>query len=99
APLPATEPDAAGGVPAYKTLKHAERDFRSIKAGDLDLRPIWHRLEERVKAHVLICMLGCYLTWHLRRAWAPLPFTDENPPAPADPVPPATRPPAPQAQA
>jgi hypothetical protein len=68
-----------------------ERDFRSIKTDDLDLRPIFHRLEERVKAHVLICMLGCYLTWHLRRAWAPLTFTDETPPAPADPVLPASR--------
>ena len=98
-PVPATELDAAGVVTAYKNLKHAERDFRSIKAGDLDLRPIWHRLEERVKAHVLICMLGCYLTWHLRRAWAPLTFTDENPPAPADPVLPASRSAAAQAKA
>ena len=39
------------------------------------------RLEERVKAHVLICMLACCLTWHLRKAWAPLTFTDEDPPA------------------
>ena len=52
---------------------------------------MFHRLEERVKAHVLICMLACYLTWHLRRAWAPLTFTDEDPPAPANPVAPARR--------
>jgi hypothetical protein len=90
-PIPAAELDAAGVVTAYKNLKYVERDFRSIKADDLDLRPVFHRLEERVKAHVLICMLGCYLTWHLRRAWAPLTFTDEDPPAPADPVLPATR--------
>ena len=90
-PIPAGQLDAPGVVTAYKNLKYVERDFRSIKADDLDLRPIWHRLEDRVKAHVLICMLGCYLTWHLRRAWAPLTFTDENPPAPADPVLPATR--------
>jgi hypothetical protein len=90
-PIPAAELDAPGVVTAYKNLKYVERDFRSIKADDLDLRPVFHRLEERVKAHVLICMLGCYLTWHLRRAWAPLTFTDENPPAPADPVLPATR--------
>jgi len=90
-PVPATRLDAAGVVTAYKNLKHVERDFRSIKTDDLDLRPIFHRLEERVKAHVLICMLGCYLTWHLRRAWAPLTFTDETPPAPADPVLPASR--------
>jgi hypothetical protein len=90
-PIPASQLDAPGVVTAYKNLKYVERDFRSIKTDDLDLRPIWHRLEERVKAHVLICMLGCYLTWHLRRAWAPLTFTDENPPTPADPVLPATR--------
>jgi hypothetical protein len=90
-PIPASQLDAPGVVTAYKNLKYAERDFRHIKADDLDLRPVFHRLEERVKAHVLICMLGCYLTWHLRRAWAPLTFTDDNPPAPADPVLPATR--------
>jgi hypothetical protein len=68
-----------------------ERDFRSIKSDDLDLRPVFHRLEERVKAHVLICMLAAYLTWHLRKAWAPLTFTDENPPTPGNPVTPARR--------
>jgi hypothetical protein len=90
-PIPASQLDAPAVVSAYKNLNYVERDFRSIKADDLDLRPIWHRLEDRVKAHVLICMLGCYLIWHLRKAWAPLTFTDENPPAPADPVLPATR--------
>jgi hypothetical protein len=90
-PIPASQLDAPAVITAYKNLKYVERDFRSIKADDLDLRPIWHRLEDRVKAHVLICMLGCYLTWHLRRAWAPLTFTDEDPPAPADPVLPAAR--------
>jgi hypothetical protein len=90
-PIPADELDAPGVVAAYKNLKYVERDFRHIKADDLDLRPVFHRLEERVRAHVLICMLACYLTWHLRRAWAPLTFTDENPPAPANPVAPARR--------
>ena len=98
-PVPASQLDAPGVVTAYKNLKYVERDFRSIKADDLDLRPVFHRLEERVKAHVLICMLACYLTWHLRRAWAPLTFTDEHPPAPTDPVLPATRSPAAQAKA
>ncbi len=98
-PVPATDLDAPGVVTAYKNLKYVERDFRHIKAGDLDLRPVWHHLEERVRAHVLICMLACYLTWHLRRAWAPLTFTDENPPPPGDPVAPATRSPAAQAKA
>jgi hypothetical protein len=98
-PVPAAELDAPGVVTAYKNLKYAERDFRHIKSDDLDLRPVFHRLEGRVNAHVLICMLGCYLTWHLRRAWAPLTFTDENPPPPSDPVLPATRSAAAQAKA
>jgi len=98
-PVPASQLDAPAVVTAYKNLKYVERDFRHLKADDLDLRPIWHRLEERVKAHVLICMLGCYLTWPLRRAWAPLTFTDENPPAAADPVAPAQRSPGTQAKA
>ena len=66
-PIPARELDAPAVVAAYKNLKYVERDFRHIKSDDLDLRPVFHRLEERVRAHVLICMLACYLTWHLRR--------------------------------
>ena len=98
-PVPAGQLDAATVVTAYKNLKYAERDFRHIKSDDLDLRPVFHRLEERVKAHVLICMLACYLTWHLRRAWAPLTFTDQDPPAPGNPVAPARRSAAAQAKA
>src|SRR5580700_10923644 len=98
-PVPASELDGPAVVTAYKNLKYVERDFRHIKSDDLDLRPVFHRLEERVKAHVLICMLACYLTWHLRKAWAPLTFTDENPPAPASPVAPARRSPHAQAKA
>ena len=90
-PVPASELDAPAVVSACKNLKYVERDFRHIKADDLDLRPVFHRLEERVRAHVLICMLACYLTWHPRKAWAPLTFTDEDPPAPASPVTPARR--------
>jgi hypothetical protein len=98
-PVPAAGLDAPGVVTAYKNLKYVERDFRHIKSDDLDLRPVFHRLEERVRAHVLICMLACYLTWHLRRAWAPLTFTDQNPPAPGNPVAPARRSAAAQAKA
>lgn len=98
-PVPASQLDAPGVVTAYKNLKYVERDFRHLKADDLDLRPVYHHLEERVRAHVLICMLACYLTWHLRHAWAPLTFTDENPPEPADPVAPATRSPSARAKA
>jgi hypothetical protein len=90
-PVPADELDAAAVITAYKNLKYVERDFRHIKSDDLDLRPVFHRLEERVKAHVLICMLACYLTWHLRRAWAPLTFTDQDPPQQDNPVAPARR--------
>jgi hypothetical protein len=98
-PVPAAELDASAVVTAYKNLRYVERDFRHIKADDLDLRPVFHRLEERVRAHVLICMLACYLTWHLRQAWAPLTFTDENPPGPDNPVAPARRSAAAQAKA
>jgi hypothetical protein len=78
-------------VEAYKDLAHIERDFRSIKTDDLQVRPIRHRLEDRVKAHLLICMLARYLVWHLQKAWAPLTFTDEDPPARDNPVAPAQR--------
>ena len=98
-PVAASQLDASGVVSAYKNLKYVERDFRHIKADDLDLRPVFHRLEERVRAHVLICMLACYLTWHLRRALAPLTFTDQNPPVPGNPVAPARRSAAAQAKA
>jgi hypothetical protein len=98
-PVPASELDASAVVTAYKNLKYVERDFRHIKADDLDLRPVFHRLEERVKAHVLICMLACYLTWHLRLAWAPLTFTDQDPPQQDNPVAPARRSAAAQAKA
>ena len=95
--VPATDLDPAAVVESYKNLAHVERDFRSIKTDDLDLRPIHHRLDERVRAHVLICLLACYLVWHLRKAWAPLTFTDEHPPARDNPIAPAQR--SPQAQA
>jgi len=90
-PVPATDLDAAGTITAYKNLSRVERDFRHIKSDDLDLRPVFHRLEKRVRAHVLICMLAAYLTWHLRQAWAPLTYTDQDPPAQANPVAPAQR--------
>jgi len=83
--------DTAAVIGAYKNLARVERDFRSLKTIDLDLRPIHHRRDDRVKAHVLICMLAAYLTWHLRQALAPLTFTDEHPPQRDDPVAPAHR--------
>ena len=97
-PVPAETLSAAAAVAAYKDLSGVEQDFK-ISKDDLDLRPIWHRLEDRVKAHVLICMLACYLSWHLRQAWAPLTFTDEHPPARDNPVAPARRSPPAEAKA
>jgi hypothetical protein len=97
--LPVEQLDPAGVVVAYKNLAHLERDWRIVKADDLDLRPIYHRLEDRVRAHVLVCMLACYLTWHLRRAWAPLTFTDCHPPEHTNPVGPAHRSAAAEAKA
>ncbi len=86
--------DAGAIVEAYKDLKFNETGFRSLKAIDLDLRPIHHHTEPRVRAHVFICMLALYLTWHLRRAWAPICFTDEQRPGRSDPVAPAQRSPS-----
>jgi transposase len=77
-------------VRSYKQLKEVERAFRSFK-GPLEIRPIHHRLEDRVRAHVFLCMLAYYLEWHLRQAWAELTFTDECPPIPPDPVAKASR--------
>jgi Transposase DDE domain len=85
------EMDAPGVVGAYKDLANVERDFRHIKVDDLSLRPIHHRLEERVRSHVFICMLAAYLVWHLRETLAPLTFTDESPPTRVNPVAPALR--------
>jgi hypothetical protein len=83
--------DAAKVVATYKSLARVERDFRSLKAIDVDLRPVHHWTETRVRAHVFICMLAAYLAWHLRQTWAPLTFTDEQRPDPVDPVAPARR--------
>jgi transposase len=87
----ASELPAGDVVRAYKNLEQAERAFRSLKGPDLQIRPIHHRLETRVRAHVLICMLAYYLTWHLKAAWKPLLFTDENRPENPDPVAKAVR--------
>src|SRR6266487_65480 len=83
--------DTPGVVEAYKRLANVERDFRSLKTIDLELRPIHHWRDGRVRAHVLVCMLACYLVWHLRHALAPLCFTDQTPPQRTDPVAPAQR--------
>ena len=94
-----TDLPAGDVVRAYKNLEQAERAFGSIKGPDLQIRPIHHRLAERVRAHVLICMLAYYLTWHLKAAWKPLLFTDARRPSSPDPVAKAVRSPAAQQKA
>ena len=76
--VPARTLDAQGIVRAYKGLSVAERAFRSYKTVDLKVRPIHHRLAERVRAHVFLCMLAYYVEWHMRLALAPLLFDDED---------------------
>jgi hypothetical protein len=88
--LPETELHPAAAVRAYKQLKHAEHAFRTMK-DTLELRPIHHHLETRVRAHVFLCMLAYYVTYELQQRLAPLLFTDTTPIAPADPVAPARR--------
>ena len=70
--------DTAATVLAYKSLAGVERAFRSIKTVDLEIRPIHHRLADRVRAHVFLCMLAYYLIWHMRRTWAELWFDDHD---------------------
>ena len=73
--------DAAQTVRAYKDLSKVERAFRSLKSVDLKVRPIHHRRADRVRAHVLLCMLAYYVAWHMRHALAPLLFDDHDPAA------------------
>jgi len=82
---------SAGVVRAYKSLAHVERAFGGLKAVDLQVRPIRHHTADRVRAHILLCMLAYYVQWHLERAWAPLLFRDEERPELDDPVAPAQR--------
>jgi hypothetical protein len=77
-------------VRAYKGLKVNERAIRTMKT-PLEIRPIYHRLEERVRAHAFLCMLACYVQFELARRLAPMLFTDDTPISPADPVAPARR--------
>ena len=65
-------------VRGYKSLSHAERAFRTLKGVELRVRPIHHRLEDRVRAHTFLCLLAYYVEWHLREAWRPLLFDDEE---------------------
>jgi transposase len=85
--------DAADTVRSYKLLSAVERAFRTIKTVDLKVRPIHHRLENRVRAHIFLCVLAYYVEWHMREAWRSMLFADEdqNAKAKRDPVAPAKR--------
>ncbi|MDA1261258.1 MAG: IS1634 family transposase [Planctomycetota bacterium] len=98
--VPASQMDAPECVRRYKSLAQVERAFRSIKTIDLKVRPIHHRLADRVRAHIFLCMLAYYVEWHMREAWRELMFADEDQHAKAtrDPVAPARRSPAAEAK-
>ena len=89
--IPKAELAPAGVIEAYKDLAGVEWDFRSMKVTDIDLRPIHHRLEDRVRAHAFLCFLATYVTFHLRKSLAPLTFADTEAPRRSDPVAPARR--------
>jgi transposase len=93
ASLRSTRMDAADCVRHYKALANVERAFRCLKTVDLKVRPIHHRLADRVRAHILLCMLAYYVEWHMREAWRELMFADTEQQAKAtrDPVAPAKR--------
>jgi hypothetical protein len=76
--VPKTQMSSADAVRSYKALAEVERAFRSMKTIDLHIRPIHHRLENRVRAHIFLCMLAYYLEWHMREAWRELMFADED---------------------
>ena len=92
-PLERGQMDTAQVVRAYKSLSNVERAFRSLKSVDLKIRPIHHRLADRVRAHIFLCLLAYYVEWHLREAWRGLLFADEDQQAKGhrDPVAPAKR--------
>ena len=91
--LPKERISAPDAVRSYKSLSDVERAFRCLKSIDLLVRPIRHRLEDRVRAHIFLCMLSYYVEWHMLEAWRPLLFADEDKKAKAkrDPVAPAKR--------
>jgi transposase len=92
-PLPPKTMDAPEVVRSYKSLSDVERAFRCLKTVDLKVRPIHHRLADRVRSHIFLCMLAYYVEWHMREAWRALLFADEDLYAKTqrDPVAPAQR--------
>lgn len=76
--VPRAEMAAAEVVASYKSLQNVEQAFRSMKTMQLELRPVFHRLEDRVRAHTFLCMLAYYVQWHMERALEPLKESDPN---------------------
>jgi hypothetical protein len=76
--VPAEAINTADTVRAYKSLARVERAFRSLKTVDLDIRPIYHWVSPRVRAHVFLCMLAYHLEWHMRQVLAPMLFDDHD---------------------
>ena len=89
--VPAERLDAGAVVETYKRLSVVERDFRMLKGEELMVRPIFHYREDRVRAHLFLCLLAAHVRWHLEQAWAPLLFRDESPPGREHPVGPPQR--------
>lgn len=92
--VPAEQLDCDEAVRHYKDLNHVELAFRGLKGDDLRIRPIRHRTEDRVRAHLFLCMLAYYVKWHMSEAWRGLLFSDEGDQqrlTERDPVAPATR--------
>ncbi len=96
---PARTIGPAAVVRAYKQLKVNERAFKQMKAPELQIRPVHHRLEDRVRCHVFLCMLAYHVQFELAHRLAPMLFTDDTPLAPTDPIAPARRSPAATAKA
>ena len=92
-PVPAQKMDGPEVVRSYKSLAQVERAFRSLKTVDLKIRPIHHRLADRVRAHIFLCMLAYYVEWYMIEAWRALLFADEDQQAKQhrDPIAPAKR--------
>jgi len=84
--VPKEKLSAKRAVFSYKSLCQMEKGFRNLKMSDLKVRPLYHYLEDRVKAHLFLCLLSLYVTWHLKQALAPMTFADDQPSSGVDPV-------------
>jgi transposase len=78
---PTAQASSKETVRCYQELSNAERAFRSLKSVDLKVRPIHHRLENRARTQIFLCVLAYYVEWHMRRSWTPTLFDDADPAA------------------